>query len=114
MTLETFQLMKKGWWLRVHYWNDQKKQIKRWSLWINDQLISEKKEDIEKRLSEEHLPPLPYVGEPKRLMNVLAFVDGHQMTLGEGAVLNAICCNAPLQKKKFKMIQILQLLHYHQ
>ena len=88
-----FQLMKKGWWLRVHYWNDQKKQIKQWSLWINDRLISEDKEDIEKRLSEEHLPPLPYVGEPKRLMNVLAFVDGHQMTLGEGAVLNAICCN---------------------
>ena len=79
-----FQLTKKGWWLRVHYWNDQKKQTRQWRLWINDRLVSEDKEDIEKRLSEENLPPLPYVEEPKRLMNVLAFVDGHQIALGNG------------------------------
>lgn len=89
-----FQLMKKGWWLRAHYWNDQKKQPKQWSLRIDDRLVSEDKDSIEKRLAEENLPlpPLPYTSEPKRLMYVLAFVDGHQIALGNDTFLNAICC----------------------
>lgn len=90
---DDYQLAKKGWWLRVHYWNDRKDSHKQWSLWINDKVVSEDNEDIERRLDNANFPPLPYTGESKRLMKVISFVDGHQIDLGNGVLLNAISWN---------------------
>ena len=90
---DDYQLAKKGWWLRAHYWEDQRDSDKQWGLWIDDHLVSEDKDDIERRLVNENFPPLPYIGEPKRLMKVVSFVDGHQIALGDRVFLNAICFN---------------------